>query len=60
MSEGMDWIKLVQWQDIGDKKMKNMFSLKAKLVTNSLSISLTWRTQPKKEQSWSPVVYGFP
>jgi len=41
-------------------EMKNVFSLDDKLVTSSLSISLSWRTQLKKQHSWSPVVYGVP
>jgi len=60
MSEDMDWIKLVQGRDAGDLKIKNIFSLEAKLVTSSLSISLSWRTQVKKQQGCSPVPYGFP
>jgi hypothetical protein len=58
MFEGMDWIKLAQWQDTGDMKMKNMFSLKAKLMTSSPSISLSWRIQFEKEQSCRLVVCG--
>lgn len=35
-----------------------MFRWDAQLVTSSLSISLSWRTQLKKQYGWSPVVYG--
>jgi hypothetical protein len=60
MGKGMDWIKLAQWQDTRDMKMKNMFSLKAKLMTSSLSISLSWRIQLEKKQRCRLVVCGVP